>query len=258
MLARMYSGEPLACARGIRVQFGGNEVLKGVDFDLRPGEIHAITGENGAGKSTLARVLAGIYRPSGGTVEVGGRAVHFRSASDAVAAGIALVHQEPMTFDDLSVAENIFLGVRPRKLGLVDWSAMNARAAEILTSLGQSFHPRTPVGRLSLAGRQMVEVASALAQGAKVILLDETTAALSPGEVDELFAVVRRLRDEGRGIGIVSHRLPEVFRLCDRVTVLRDGAKVGEVRPPDSDIATVVRMMVGRDLETGDHAPGTP
>ena len=250
---------PLASARGIRVQFGGNEVLHGVDLELRPGEIHAITGENGAGKSTLARVLAGIYRPSGGHVEIQGRPVAFRSASDAMAAGVALVHQEPMTFDDLTVAENIFLGSRPRRFGLVDWSAMNERAARILASLGQTFDPRMPVGRLSLAGRQMIEVAGALAQGAKVILLDETTAALSPGEVDELFTVVRRLRDEGRAIGIVSHRLPEVFSLCDRVTVLRDGAMVGEVKPGESDIATVVRMMVGRDLEVairGTNKPG--
>ncbi|MHB8634860.1 MAG: sugar ABC transporter ATP-binding protein [Fimbriimonadaceae bacterium] len=255
----MQSAEALASARGIRVQFGGIEVLKGVDLDLRPGEIHAITGENGAGKSTLAKVLAGIYRPSSGTVEISGTQVAFRSPSDAVAAGVALVHQEPMTFDHLSVAENIFLGARPRRLGLVDWSAMNTRAAAILAGLGQAFDPRTPVGHLNLAARQMVEVASAVAQGAKVILLDETTAALSPGEVDELFAVVKRLRDEGRAIAFVSHRLAEVFALCDRVTVLRDGAKVGEVRPGESDVPTVVRMMVGRDLDVAEldrSAPG--
>lgn len=257
MLARMNSS-PLAAARGARVQFGGNEVLKGVDLELLPGEVHAITGENGAGKSTLAKVLAGIYRPSGGHVEVNGTPVTFRTASDAVAAGVALVHQEPMTFDDLTVAENIFLSSRPRKGGLVDWAAMNARSAEILQGLGQPIDPRMPVGKLSLAGRQMVEVAAAVAQSARVILLDETTAALSPGEVDELFRVVRRLRDEGCAIGIVSHRLPEVFSLCDRVTVLRDGAKVGEIRPSESDIPSVVRMMVGRDLETAARATTSP
>ncbi len=250
MLLRMEFTQPLARAKGVRMQFGGNEVLHGVDRDLLPGEVHAITGENGAGKSTLARILAGIYRPSGGTVEVNGREVSFRSPTDAMAAGVALVHQEPMTFDHLTVAENIFLGAQPRKLGLIDWAKMNQDSKEILKSLGQTFDPTIPVGNLTLAGKQMVEVAGALAQGARVIILDETTAALSPGEVEELFAVVRRLRDEGRAIATVSHRLPEVFSLCDRVTVLRDGSKVGEVKPSVSDISDVVRMMVGRDLET--------
>ena len=249
---------PLVAARGIRVQFGGIEVLKGVDLELLPGEVHAVTGENGAGKSTLAKIIAGIYRPSTGSVEVGGRPRTFKSASDAAAAGVALVHQEPMTFNDLTVAENIFVGERPSRLGLIDWSAMNARAAEILAGLGQQIDPRSPMGRLSLAKRQMVEVAGALAQGARVLLLDETTAALSPAEVDELFTIVRRLRDEGCAIGIVSHRLQEVFSLCDRVTVLRDGAKVGEIKPGESDIPTVVKMMVGRELEAHQRSSSKP
>lgn len=248
--------------RGVEVSFGGLAVLKGVDLDLLAGEVHAITGENGAGKSTLARVVAGIVIPQRGSIEASGRSVHFRKPTEALEAGVALVHQEPMTCDTLTVAENVFLTNRPRtKLGTVDWKAMNDRAARALRRLGQTFDPGTPVGRLTLAGRQMVEVAAALVQGAKVLLLDETTAALSPKEVDELFSAVRMLRDQGCAIAFVSHRMNEVFSICDRITVLRDGVVSGQATTGDVTIPEVVRMMIGRDLEqpvARESKPRTP
>ncbi len=240
---------PLVRLRGVRMAFGGVEVVKGVDLDLMPGEVHAILGENGAGKSTVAKIAAGVYRPTAGTVEIGGREVRLEGPRHAIEQGIALIHQEPLTFPDLDVAENIFVGHQPKRglLG-VDWKAMHARADEILRSLGVRMNSRAKVGSLSVADQQMVELASALSHDARVLILDETTAALTPKEVAELFAIVRRLREGGHAIAFVSHRLGEVFEIADRITVMRDGEKVGELVPARSSIEEVVRLMVGRDL----------
>ncbi|MDR3689597.1 MAG: sugar ABC transporter ATP-binding protein [Fimbriimonas sp.] len=239
--------------------FGGVEVLKGVDLDLFPGEVHGIVGENGAGKSTLGKLIAGVHRATGGELEIGGSVRTLTNPRQALDLGVALIHQEPLTFPDLDVAENIFVGRQPKTPARqIGWKRMYAEAAVLLSSLGVSLNPRSKVRGLGVADQQMIELAAALSQHAKVLILDETTASLTPKEVAELFAIVRRLRDEGCAIAFVSHRLDEVFDICDRITILRDGEKVGERTPSASSIPEIVRLMVGRELASMEvrHATG--
>ncbi len=234
----------------MRMAFGGAEVLKGVDIDLFPGEVHGIIGENGAGKSTLGKLIAGVYRPTGGKLTIQGDTCTLGSPRQALDLGIALIHQEPLTFPDLDVAENIFVGRQPKdRFGQIDWSSMYVHAAELLNSIGVKLNPRSKVRGLGVADQQMIELAAALSQKARVLILDETTASLTPKEVAELFAIVRRLRDEGCAVVFVSHRLDEIFEICDRITILRDGEKVGERIPKDSSVPEIVRMMVGREVD---------
>lgn len=240
--------EPLVRALGLRMAFGGVEVVKGVDLELRPGEVHAILGENGAGKSTVAKMIAGVHRPTGGGLELFGAPVALASPRDALERGVALIHQEPLTFPDLSVAENVFVGHLPRRGRRVDWAAMHERAGLLLKALGARFGTHERAGGLSVADQQTIELASALAHDARVLLMDETTAALTPQEAGGLFETVRRLRDEGRAIAFVSHRLDEIFAIADRITVMRDGEKVAERRTSETNVAEVVRLMVGRDV----------
>ena len=236
--------------------FAGVEVLKGVDIDLFPGEVHGLIGENGAGKSTLGKLIAGIYRPTAGTISIGGVARSLGSPRQAMELGVALIHQEPLTFPDLDVAENIFVGRQPTKgMKRVDWAAMRTRAGELLSSLGVALDPKAKVSGLSVADQQMVELAAALSQDAKVLILDETTASLTPKEVAELFVIVRKLRDQGCAIAFVSHRLDEIFQICDRITVLRDGDKVGERLPSECGVPDIIRMMVGRELASERFTP---
>jgi rhamnose transport system ATP-binding protein len=226
--------------------FGGIEVVKGVDIDLVPGEVHAIVGENGAGKSTVAKIIAGVHRPIGGSIEVFGAATRLASPRHALELGIALIHQEPLTFPDLEVSENIFVGHQPQGAGGLDWKLMRQRARSLLDELGVNLDPTARVSGLSVADQQMVELAAALSHNAKVLLLDETTASLTPKEVAELFVIVRRLRDQGCAIAFVSHHLEEIFEISDRITILRDGEKVGERLPVETNISEVVSFMVGR------------
>ncbi len=239
---------PLVTGRALRMAFGGVEVVKGVDVELLAGEVHAIVGENGAGKSTVAKILAGVHRPTGGLVEVGGQETLLEGPRQALALGIALIHQEPLTFPDLTVAENIFVGHQPLKGRLVDWRKMESRADELLSTLGARFRSRDLAGGLSVADQQMIELASALTHNVKVLLMDETTAALTPKEVAELFEIVGRLRADGCAIAFVSHRLGEVFEISDCITVMRDGEKVGERRPAETEVGEIVRMMIGREI----------
>jgi rhamnose transport system ATP-binding protein len=239
----------LVSARDIQMSFEGVTVLKGVSLDLRPGEVHALMGENGAGKSTLARIIAGIYRPRGGHLEMGGQPIVVPSPHAATALGIALIHQEPQAFPDLSVAENIFVGSEPVRAGRIDWRTMERRAGELLASLGLDIDPRRPMRGVSVADAQMVSVAAALGQHARVLLMDEPTAALTPAEVDRLFGIMRMLREQGAAIAFISHRLEEVFEISDTITVLRDGEVVGERRPQESSHEEIIRMMVGRTLQ---------
>lgn len=247
--------EAILVGKGLRMAFGGVEVVRGVDIELHAGEVHAIVGENGAGKSTVAKLLAGVHRPAGGEILVNGRAVHFENPRHAISMGIGLIHQEPLTFPDLDVAENIFVGHPPTVRGAVSWSEMRRRAADILAGLQVSLDPTARVGGLSVADQQMVELAAALSHEARVLLMDETTASLTPKEVAELFAIVRRLRDQGCAIAFVSHHLEEIFEIADRITVLRDGEKVGERRPAETSIPEIVRLMVGRDTNLAVHSP---
>jgi rhamnose transport system ATP-binding protein len=234
---------------GIAKHFGGVQALRGVDFSLFPGEVHALVGENGAGKSTLVKILAGIYRPDAGVVKVGGEAVELRSPTQAQALGIAVVQQEPMLFPDLDVAENVFMGRHPRnRFGRVDWKHMYREVDQLLASLGVSLSSHAPVQGLSVAEQQLVEIAKALSLQARVLVLDEPTAALSGHEVEELFAIVKQLRERGVAILFVSHRLEEVFMIADRLTVFRDGTHI--ITAPVSEMTTeeIIKHMVGREL----------
>jgi D-xylose transport system ATP-binding protein len=226
--------------------------LDGVDFDLRAGEIHALVGENGAGKSTLLRVLGGVHSHASctGDVLLDGQVRRFRSVRDAEAAGIAVVYQELSLVAPLSVAENIVLGHEPRRFGAVDRGAMRDRAAGAMQALHVDVDPDLPVERLGLGRQQLVEIAKALARDARVLVLDEPTAALTTGEVESLFEALHRLRARGIAIVYVSHRLDEVFRMADRITVLRDGRTVGSADTASLDEARVVSWMVGRTVET--------
>lgn len=233
----------------LNVSLGGVPILKSIDFELRPGEVHAITGENGAGKSTLAKVIAGIYQPVSGKIFLDGKAVTIKSPGDAIRRGIALIHQEPLIFPDLDVASNIFVGRMPKSKGIVDHRQAKARANDILKQLGVSFDAQADVGTLSIAEQQMVELATAMSEEARVWIFDETTASLTPKEVAELFTIIRSLRDKGCAIAIVTHHLDEVFEIADTVTVLRDGTKVTERAIGDLTQPELVSLMVGREIE---------
>jgi rhamnose transport system ATP-binding protein len=237
-------------ASDITVTFSGVDVLKSVSLEFKPGEIHAITGENGAGKSSLAKVIAGVYQPRLGHIHLDNEEVHFKNPREALRHGIALIHQEPLTFPNLDIAENIFAGHHVSKAGLVDWKLVYSRAASLLAELGVSLDPHAKVGSLSVAQQQMVELASALSQDAMVWIFDETTAPLTPKEVEELFKVMRTLRDRGCAIAMVTHHLEELFLISDRITVLRDGEKVAEKATAETNVAEIVQLMVGRELSS--------
>jgi len=256
---------PILRTEDIGMAFGGVYVLKGIDFEIRPGEIHGLIGENGAGKSTLLKIIAGIHQPKEGQILLRDEAVQVPNPQAAISLGIALIHQEPLIFPDLDVAENIYIGRQPTRKGLgqVDWRSMYKHSVEILESLGVELDPHTKVRGLSIADQQMVEMAGALSQDAQILLMDEPTAALTPSEVEDLFAIIRRLREQGTAIVFISHRLEEVFELCDRITVLRDGEYIGERRPEETSTDEIIQMMVGRPLsalyEKGEHeVGGTP
>jgi ribose transport system ATP-binding protein len=252
------SDPSLLALRGITRRFGGVQALDGVDFDLRAGEVHALLGENGAGKSTLIKVLGGIVTPDAGTIAFEGRAVAIRDVADADALGIRLIHQELALAPNLTVAENLFLGREPTRLGLLDGRRRSALARALVAELGltEIADVDVPVARLSVAQRQMVEIARALAVKARVLVLDEPTAALSEAETEALFQRLRRLRIQGVGIIYISHRLEEIRRLADRITVLRDGRSIGTQSASALDTRALVRWMVGREIL--DHYPRPP
>ena len=232
---------------GIVKSFPGVKALKGVSLECRPGEIQALVGENGAGKSTLMRILAGAYQPDSGSIAVDGKPVTLASPRDAADRGIAMVYQDTRLVPDLDTPQNIFLGREPGG-ALLDYTKMRADAAALLARLGETLDLSERVGDKTLAERQIIELARALSSNARVLILDEPTSALTPREVDRLFAILRDLRAAGTSIVFVSHRLPEVFAISDRITVLKDGEMIGTVDADKADEDTIVRMMVGRDL----------
>jgi rhamnose transport system ATP-binding protein len=240
---------PVAELRGVAKSFGGVQALRGVDFALAPGEVHALVGENGAGKSTLVRILGGVHQPDAGSVAIGGEAVHLHGPADAKARGLAVIHQEPALFPDLDVAENVFMGRQPldRSHGIA-WKRMYGEVRKLLGTLGVALDPRTPVQGLSVADQQLVEIAKALSMDARVVVMDEPTAALSARETEELFRIIRDLRERGVAVLFISHRLEEVFALSDTVTVLRDGGHVITATAAELDTAALIRHMVGREL----------
>jgi ribose transport system ATP-binding protein len=240
---------PALTLRGVGKSFPGVRALQGIDLDVLPGEVHALLGENGAGKSTLMKILAGIYRPDEGEIGIGGQVRHFTGIRDAAAAGVGIVFQEFSLVPDLNAAENIFLGRELRRFGLLDRSAMRRAAAALFARLGVRIDPAAAIRRLSVAQQQFVEIAKALALDARILILDEPTATLTPTDAGHLFAVMRALRDQGVAVIFISHHLEEIFEVCDHITVLRDGRKVGETTVADTDMERLVQMMVGRAVE---------
>jgi len=248
---------PLVATRNIRKSFGTVEVLHGVDFEVLPGEVHVLAGENGAGKSTLIRILSGVYDDYGGDVLVEGRPRRLAHPKDAVRAGIATIHQELSLVPTMSVADNLFLGRElRRRFGRVDFAAQEREAARILAEMALEFPPRLLVAELPLSSQQLLEIARALARDARLLILDEPTSALREHEAATLFARLDELRRRGRGIVYITHRLEEIYRLADRITVLRDGRVVGTAAPADLPPRELVRWMVGREPGGGPAAAG--
>jgi ribose transport system ATP-binding protein len=229
-------------------EFLGTKALDGVSFALRPGEVHALVGENGAGKSTLIKVLTGVYRPDAGELRHRGRPVTFTRPSQAQDAGISTIYQEVNLVPLRSVAANVFLGREPRRFGLIDWRRTEAMAAELLAGYGIDVDVRRPLGTLGVGTQQMVALARAVSTEADVVIMDEPTSSLEPREVETLFSVVEQLHAEGIAILYVSHRLDELYRICDRVTVLRDGRLVHTGPLADLPRIELVSMMLGRSV----------
>ncbi|MGW1465780.1 sugar ABC transporter ATP-binding protein [Streptomyces sp. NPDC002308] len=241
---------PVLALEGVSKSFGAVRALRGVSLRLYAGEAHALAGENGAGKSTLIKALAGVHRPDAGTVLLDGEPVEFHGPADARDAGVAVIYQEPTLFPDLSVAENIFVGRQPRRsLGRVDHRAVKQAAADLFARLGVDLDPDQPARGLSIADQQLVEIAKALSFDARVLIMDEPTAALTGSEVARLFGVVGALRAQGAAVLFISHRLEEIFALCQRVTTLRDGAWISSEPLDGLSEDDLVRRMVGRDLD---------
>ncbi|WP_430645324.1 sugar ABC transporter ATP-binding protein [Agromyces sp. GXS1127] len=229
--------------------FGAVVALRSGTITLEQGSIHALIGENGAGKSTLVKIIAGLYRRDAGTFKLRGEEADFHSTAQSKAAGIAVIYQEPTLFPDLSVTENIFMGRQPtNRFGRIDRKAMRAEAQEIFARLGVSIDPDRITEGLSIADQQIIEIAKAISLDARVLIMDEPTAALSGVEVERLFAVARSLRDEGRALMFISHRFDEVFALCDTVTVMRDGSYIATEAISETSVDELVRQMVGRDV----------
>lgn len=240
---------PILSLQGIKKHFGGVKALDGVNLDLYAGQVVALVGENGAGKSTAVKILTGIYRPDAGAILIDGAPVRMHGTRDAWKHGVTAVHQETVMFDDLTVAENIFMGhLANRKGGLLDWAGMNRRAAQILNDLESDIRADMLLNTLSVAQKHMVEIARALSHDSKVVIMDEPTAALSQREILELYKIIRRLQASGKAILYISHKFDEIFAIADRYTVFRDGGYVGEGRIADVDEDELVRMMVGRSV----------
>ena len=243
------SGPVAIALRGVGKQFGGVHAVHAVDLEVRAGEVHAVLGENGAGKSTLVKILAGIYKPDEGTVEIDGSPVAFSSPTQSIQAGVGVVHQELSLFPDLDIAENIYLGRYPRRFGVVMWRSVYANAREHLSDLGVRMDVRTKLRQLSVAERQIVEIAKALSLNARILVLDEPTAALSAGEVEDFFAIIRSLRDRGTAVVFVGHRLEEIRAIADRVTILRDAARVSTGEAHRLSNEDLISQMIGRKLD---------
>ncbi len=233
----------------ISKSFSGVEVLHEVSFALRPGEVHALLGENGAGKSTLVKIITGVHQPDKGEILLNGESVHFGDARESRQAGIAAIYQELSLFPDLDVAENIFAGRQPVTAGgRVDWRRLYDEAGKLIESLGVKLDVKEKARNLSIAQQQMVEIARAFSINARILIMDEPTSSLTLHEVDDLFRLVRRLRDDGTAIIFISHRLEELFALADRVTVLRDGSYVATHPLKDVTRYGLISMMVGRTI----------
>lgn len=234
---------------GIEKRFPGVHALKSVQFNLRPGEVHALMGENGAGKSTLMKIMSGIYARDGGEMRVDGKPVAPDSPRAAQDLGIGIIHQELSLMNDLTAAQNVLIGREPRKsFGRLDEAALNAQTAEIFASLNLKMAPETLVGTQTIARQQLIEIAKTLSYNPRVLIMDEPTAALNDAEIAELFTVIRKLRADGVGIVYISHRMDEIKRIADRVTILRDGAYIDTLDAADTPLSRIIQLMVGREV----------
>ena len=251
----MIDAKPVLRLENIIKTFPGVRALDGVSFSVMPGEVHALMGENGAGKSTLMKVLGGIHQPDGGAIHMGDDKVVMAGPLEAKAKGIVFIHQELSLAEELSVAENIYLGELPRKsLGRVDWAKLARQTNAILEKLNVGFDANTRVGDLSIANQQMVEIARALTVDAKAVIFDEPTASLTDAEKVVLFDVIADLKADGVGIIYISHRMEEIFKITDRITVLRDGQYQGTVETAESTEESVTQLMIGRTLDLSRNA----
>lgn len=242
---------PLLRMEGISKSFPGVQALDQVDFEVYAGEVHALVGENGAGKSTLIKILSGAYAADAGRILFRGKEVEFHSPRDAIDAGIATINQELMLIPQLSVGENVFLGRLPRReLGRVDWAQVRERTRELFALLGLDVDPDALVGDLSVAEQQATEIARSLSWQAEIIVMDEPTSALSGQEIEHLLAVIRRLRDQGKAVVLITHKLDEVFQVADRITVLRDGHLINSMMAEETTPEDVINKMVGRSVES--------
>lgn len=239
-------GETILKMQGIQKYFSGVHALRGVDFELRAGEVHALMGENGAGKSTLIKVLCGIHKRDGGTIELFGEEVAFNNIAESQAAGISVIHQELNMMNHLTVAQNIFIGREFKKGVFIDDKAMEEEAQRLFDRMGVKIDPSTKLGTLTVGRQQMVEIAKAVSRECKLLVLDEPTAALTLPEVEELFKIMAELKEKGIGMIYISHRMDEITRISDRVTVMRDGEYVDTVETAEVTKDDIVRMMVGR------------
>ncbi|WP_210316287.1 sugar ABC transporter ATP-binding protein [Devosia oryzisoli] len=239
---------PLVEMTGIDKSFPGVRALSQARFQLLPGEVHALMGENGAGKSTLMKILSGVYQRDAGTILLDGRPSEIASPREAQDRGIGIIHQELALMRDLTAAQNIFIGREPRRFGILDERALNRDAQAIFDSMNLRLDPTVVVESLTIAKQQMVEIAKALSYRSRVLIMDEPTAALNDAEIAELFAIINRLKAEGVGIVYISHKMDEIKRISDRVTVMRDGEYVGTVPAAETPIETIISMMVGRTL----------
>jgi ribose transport system ATP-binding protein len=235
--------------KGIEKRFPGVHALKNVEFSLREGEVHALMGENGAGKSTLMKILSGVYVRDSGEVTVLSQNADFNGPREAQDAGIGIIHQELSLMNDLTVAQNIFIGREPRNVfGILDEKRLNNDAADIFERMNVSMDVRAEVGTMTIAKQQMVEIAKALSYRSKILIMDEPTAALNDAEIAELFRIIEQLRNDGVGVVYISHKMDEIKRISDRITVMRDGEYVGTCISDETSIETIISMMVGREL----------
>lgn len=235
---------------GIEKRFPGVHALKGVNFDLYEGEVHALMGENGAGKSTLMKVLSGVYQPDGGELKIMGSTVQPVGPREAQDLGVGIIHQELSLMNDLTIAQNVFIGREPRRsFGRLDENALNLKTEKIFKSMNLDLDPIATVETLTIAKQQMVEIAKALSFESKVLVMDEPTAALNDVEIAELFEIIRQLKSEGVGIVYISHKMDEIKQISDRVTVMRDGEYIDTVQSADTSLDQIISMMVGRSIQ---------
>src|SRR5690606_648747 len=254
----MSTPTPVLQLRGIHKKFPGVHALKGVNFTLRAGEIHALLGENGAGKSTLIKVMTGVYARDGGDIILEGNAIHPTNTGDAQALGISTVYQEVNLLPNLSVAHNVFLGREPKRWGMIDWGTINRRAAALLKEYDLNIDVTQPLSAYSIAVQQLIAIARGVDMSAKVLILDEPTASLDADEVQSLFRIMRDLRSKGIGIVFVTHFLDQVYAVCDRITILRSAELIGEFEAATLSRPELIGHMLGKELAAlGEHKPQT-